>query len=72
MTIEQQLKTVLDYCKFIDRNGSWDEVISNIETNETSLIDELEILHGTLTDWLFEEESGGINVQIHTKCYSSN
>lgn len=54
------LKLVLDYCKQIDRNGSWDEVLNNLVTGDSTIIEELDILENTLTEWISEEKSCGI------------
>jgi hypothetical protein len=60
--ILKAMKEVLAYCKEIDRNGSWENVIDSIISEESTLQIELEILHDTLESWLEAEKE--IDVEL--------
>jgi hypothetical protein len=61
MNTYETLKMVLDYCKTIDRNGSWDEVFNSLLTGDSTLLEELNTLEMTLSEWLVEESSIGVD-----------
>lgn len=64
------LVRVLDYCKMIDRNGSWDEIYNDIKEGNSTLKIELENLSDTLATWVIEEETGSIDsteTRLHLK-----
>jgi hypothetical protein len=61
MNTYETLKMVLDYCKTIDRNGSWDEVFNSLLTGDSTLLEELNTLEMTLSEWLVEESAIGVD-----------